>query len=212
MLPRLALISFIATILPGIPAVSLWAQTAGTPAGIWFSKTHTPAQRFLYSQAVLWPSSIGGHLYLYVSEDKLDNLKEIYTFKNYKKTFSLPPVWDRDSLSWNYGAHPLMGSLSYLSYRNKEAHWAEAFAGAAVNSLIYEYLIAGGTQRPSINDMIITPVLGSLLGEGAYQLKKWLMRDHHLSVMEKIMLTLTDPFEVFYYGFNYRKISQVKYR
>lgn len=204
---RYILICCLASLLTGIPATPVKAQFADQPKGIWFKNTSSTINRFAYSQAILWPSSIGGHLYLYIKGER-----EIISLKTYRRTFTLPPVWDSDSISWNYGVHPIMGSFSYLAYRNKHAYWAEAFAGAAINSAIYEYLIAGGTQQPSIHDLIVSPVLGSLLGEGIYQLKKLLLRDHHLNVIEKIAITITDPFEVFYYGFNYRKICKVKYR
>jgi len=184
------------------------AQNSDTPdRGLWFNDTHSPIRRFAYSQVVLWPSSLGGHLYL-----NLKGEKETVTWDMYRQTFTRPPRWENDPISWNYGAHPIMGSLYYLSYRNKRAHWVEAFAGAAINSAIYEYVIAGGTQRPSANDLIVTPVLGSLLGEGIYQFKKQLLKDHHLSVIEKIAITAADPFEVLYYGFNYNKICRVNYR
>lgn len=203
---------FCILLLTGIVENPVKAQLTDQPAGIWFKKTSTPIGRFAYSQAILWPSSIGGHLYLYIRDGQLGNLKDIYSLKTYRRTFTLPPVWDNDSLIWNYGAHPIMGSFSYLSYRNKRGHWAEAFAGTAINSAIYEYLIAGGTQQPSINDLVVTPILGSVLGEGIYQVKKLLLRDHQLNWVEKIIITITDPFEVFYYGFNYRKICKVNYR
>lgn len=204
---RFILIYCLVFLFQGILSTPVNAQLVDQPKGIWFKDTHTTIRRFAYSQAILWPSSLGGHLYLYIKGDQ-----EIVSLKTYKRTFTLPPVWDNDSISWNYGVHPIMGSFSYLTFRNKQAHWAEAFAGAAINSAIYEYLIAGGTQQPSINDLIVTPVLGCLLGEGIYQLKKRLLRDHHLNVIEKIAITITDPFEVFYYGFNYRKICKVNYR
>lgn len=203
---------FLVILLPEIFISPAKAQITDQPKGIWFKNTGTTLRRFTYSQAILWPSALGGHLYVYIKEGNLGNLSEIYSLRTYKRTFTLPPVWDRDSFSWNYVVHPAMGSFSYLSYRNKRAHWAEAFAGAAVNSAIYEYIIAGGTQQPSINDLIVTPVLGSLLGEGIYQLKKRLLRDHHLNFIEKVAITLSDPFEVIYYGFNYRKICKVNYR
>ncbi len=187
-------------------------QITEQPKGIWFNKPNTPLKRFAYSQAILWPASAAGHLSLYIRDGELGNLRNIYTLKMYKRTFTLPPVWDSDSFSWNYFVHPIMGSFSYLAYRNKKAHWAEAFAGAALNSAIYEYLIAGSTQQPSINDMVVTPILGSLMGEGIYQLKKQMLRNHHLGFIEKVVMTVSDPFEVIYYGFRYSKICQVNYR
>lgn len=205
-------ICFLALLVQGINPGDAKAQLADQPRGIWFNNANSTINRFAYSQAVLWPSSLGAHLYLYISEDQIGNLARIYTLRNYRRTFTLPPVWDNDSISWNYGAHPIMGSLSYLAYRNRRAHWAEACAGAAINSAIYEYIIAGGTQQPSINDLIVTPVIGSLLGEGIYRLKKRLLRDRHLSFIEKVVVTVSDPMEVFYYGFNYRKICKAEYR
>jgi len=208
---RIILILSLAFVSPVIPATPVFGQTVDPPRGIWFKNTNSTLSRFGYSQAILWPSSIAGHLYLYVREDNI-NWSTIVTRNRYKRTFTSPPVWDRDSISWNYGVHPIMGSFSYLAYRNRKAHWAEAFAGSAINSAIYEYIIAGGTQQPSINDMIVTPVLGSLLGEGIYRLKKQLLRDHHLNFIEKVAITVTDPFEVFYYGFNYHKLCRASYR
>jgi len=191
---------------------TLQGKTSDKPKGIWFKNTNTVFSRFAYSQAILWPAAACGHLSLYIRDGELGNLRDIYTLRMYKRTFTLPPVWDNDTFSWNYIVHPIMGSFSYLAYRNKKAYWAEAFAGAAINSAIYEYLIAGATQQPSINDLIVTPVLGSLLGEGIYQVKKQMLKDHRLTRIEKIFITITDPFEVIYYGFNFRKICQVNYR
>jgi len=179
--------------------------------GIWFNKTETFSQRFLYSQAILWPSSIAGHIGLYIIKDDFDWSKAV-RLSVYERTFTEWPKIDKDHWSWNYEAHPYMGSLSYLTYRNREASIWESAAGSALNSVIYEYVIAGGTQRPSLNDMLVTPIAGSLLGEGLYQLKKYLIRDKNLSLFDKILLTITDPVEVFYFGFNYQKFLRYSYR
>lgn len=208
---RISFLLIFAFFAPGILLSGAKAQTLEAPKGIWFNNTQTVFNRFAYSQAILWPSAVAGHLYVYLREDNI-NWHQLVTLKTYQKTFTMPPVWDKDSISWNYGVHPIMGSVSYLAYRNKGGHWAEAFAGAAINSAIYEYLIAGGTQRPSINDLIVTPVLGSLLGEGIYRLKKRMVSDHYLSFIEKVIITATDPFEALYYGFNYGKICRASYR
>jgi hypothetical protein len=163
------------------------------------------AKRFLHSQCILWPSAVAGHAYVYITEDV--SLADAFSWSQYKKTFTKPPVWDKDHWSWNYEVHPVMGSFTYLSYRNKGAGWGQSIAGAALNSVIYEYVIAGGTQQPSLNDMITTPVLGSILGESIYQLKKLMVRDKRLNAFEKIVLTITDPFEVLRFGFNFRKLA-----
>lgn len=203
-------ISLLAWLLIPVSAQSqLTAKTA--PEGIWFKKTEHFGQRFLYSQAILWPTSIAGHIGLYIAKDDFDWSKAV-RLKVYKITFTTWPDFDNDHWSWNYEAHPYMGSLSYLAYRNRDAGRLEAFLGSGLNSMIYEYIIAGGTQPPSLNDMIVTPLAGSLLGEGLYQLKKIMLRDRYLNTFEKILITIIDPAEVFYFGFNYQKITNNPYR
>ena len=186
---------------------TLLTKIPQNPEGIWFKHADNAGKRFLYSQAIEWPSSVGAHIALWIKQGP-----EEISLKTYRRTFTLPPVWNSDHWSWNYEVHPVMGSFSYLAYRNRGAHWAEAVAGTAINSVIYEYLIAGGTQQPSWYDMMSTPVLGSLLGEGIYQVKKRMLKDKYLSIWEKIFITVSDPFEAFYYGFNYHKIAAATYR
>lgn len=180
-------------------------------SGIWFKNSDTFGNRFLYSQAIIWPGSIAGHIAVYIAKDDFDWSKAVSLTK-YKSTFTELPKIDEDHWSWNYELHPYMGSLSYLCYRNRKASPWESAAGSALNSVIYEYIIAGGTQQPSLNDMLVTPIAGSLLGEGLYQLKKYVIRDKYLSTFDKILLTIIDPVEVFYFGFNYQKFLRYSYR
>lgn len=188
-------------------------KTSTESSGIWFRNTNNFPNRFLYSQAILWPSSISGHIGLYLIKDDFDWTRAV-RWSMYKRTFSQLPMFEikEDHWSWNYGVHPYMGSITYLTYRNRSASVWESLAGSALNSVIYEYLIAGGTQPASLNDMIATPLVGSLLGEGLYQLKKFLLRDKYLTIFEKILVTICDPVEVFYFGFNYEKLARHSYR
>ncbi|MBT4401053.1 MAG: DUF3943 domain-containing protein, partial [Bacteroidetes bacterium] len=160
---------------------------------------------FAYSQAILWPSSIAGHIGLYILKDDFDWSRAV-TWSMYKQSFSMLPRLDKDHWSWNYEVHPMMGSFSYLAYRNRGAAIWESFTGSALNSVIYEYIIAGGTQPPSWNDMVITPISGSLVGEGLFQMKKYFLRDNYLTIFEKILISVSDPFEVLYFGFNFNKM------
>lgn len=178
---------------------------------IWFKETETIGKRFMYSQTILWPSSIAGHIGLYIAKDNFDWSRAV-RWSMYQKTFTSWPAFDRDHWSWNYEVHPYMGSISYLTYRNRHAPVWEAVLGTSINSLIYEYLIAGGTQPASLNDLIVTPIAGSLLGEGLYQLKKTLLRDRYLSTFEKVLLVICDPVESFYFGFDFKKMARYTYR
>lgn len=190
-----------------------FAQLVSSPEteGIWFKNAETFPKRFLYSQTILWPSSIAGHIGLYIAKDDFDWSRAVRK-SVYLTTFTTLPDFDQDHWSWNYEVHPYMGSISYLTYRNRKASVWESAIGAGLNSIIYEYIIAGGTQPPSLNDMIVTPIAGSLLGEGLYQFKKLLLKDRHLNTLEKILITICDPVEVFYFGFDYSKLTRQDYR
>ena len=208
---KISAITFIFVLFSIICSAQVIDDDAHEGEGIWFKKTKTFPSRFLYSQAILWPSSVAGHIGLYIIKDDFDWSRAV-RLSRYKTTFSELPIIDEDHWSWNYEVHPYMGSISYLTYRNRKASLWESAAGSALNSVIYEYIIAGGTQPPSLNDMLITPIAGSLLGEGLYQLKKLLLKDRYLSVFDKILITIIDPVEVFYFGFNYQKFLRHSYR
>ncbi len=171
----------------------------------WPLSTHNFSGRLLYSQAILWPTSIAGHVGLYILKEDFDWSRAV-TLRMYERSFTSWPRLDKDHWSWNYEVHPIMGSFSYLSFRNRGASVLESIGGTALNSLIYEYLIAGGTQTPSWNDMVVTPIGGALLGEGIYQLKRFFVRDRYLTLVEKVIITVADPFDWFFHGCNYSKL------
>jgi len=168
------------------------------------------SRRFLYSQYVLWSSSVSSDLAVMTYEGV--DPAAVYRWDQWQKTFSEPPIWDEDHWSWNYMAHPVMGSLSYLSFRDRGGSWLEGFLGTALNSVIYEYVIIGAVQQPSYNDMIVTPISGALIGEGIYRMNKRFVRDRYLNVWERIAVTICDPYEVVFHRFNYSRMARRAYR
>lgn len=173
-----------------------------------FSKdTLRPFKRFLYSNYVMVTSSVAGHLYVYLG-DKDFQFNKTFKSRNIENTFTLPPVWDTDHWTYNYLVHSGMGALTYLAYRNRGGKWWDSFIVSNLNSILYEYVLASSTQRPSKNDLIITPVGGLITGEAIYQLKKWMKKDGYLTVYEKVSITLLDPYEVFRHWFDYSKLCQ----
>ncbi|MFC2120315.1 DUF3943 domain-containing protein [Bacteroidota bacterium] len=162
-------------------------------------------KRFLYSQKILWPTSVLGHIGLYVSSTNGVNWND-FRFETIKESFTKPPIVESDPWVYNYMVHPVMGSFSYLSYRNRGAGWWESCLGTGINSAIYEYVIASSTQRPSIVDLSATTIGGAILGESIFQLKKQFYKDNYLSLLEKILITILDPFEVLHVKFRYSRL------
>lgn len=89
-----------------------------------------------------------------------------YDFKtNFVNAFTMPPVIDEDPWYINYIGHPYQGAYYYNAYRSQGAKvWQSALMSVA-HSAMWEYLIESNFERPSIQDLIVTPVLGSALGE-----------------------------------------------
>lgn len=72
-------------------------------------------------------------------------------------------VWDDDAFSTNQLGHPYMGSLFYAAARSNGFGVIGSGVVTYVDSLVYEYLME--TDKPSLNDQLITPGAGALLGE-----------------------------------------------
>jgi Domain of unknown function (DUF3943) len=94
------------------------------------------------------------------------NRSQLGDVKNhYKMTFTRPPVIDNDSWAIDYIGHPYQGAFNYNAIRSQGASIWQSALFATLHSTLWEYIIEGSEERPSIQDLIVTPVAGSLLGE-----------------------------------------------
>lgn len=84
---------------------------------------------------------------------------------NIKEAFRQPPVIDGDKWYINYIGHPYQGACYYNAYRSQGAKIWQASLFCVGHSVMWEYLIESGFERPSIQDLIVTPCAGILLGE-----------------------------------------------
>lgn len=85
--------------------------------------------------------------------------------RNFKEAFKKPPVVDKDKWYINYLGHPYQGAYYYNAYRSQGAKTWQSFLFSVAHSTAWEYLIESGFERPSIQDLIVTPCVGSLVGE-----------------------------------------------
>ncbi|CAN5657855.1 hypothetical protein BH09MYX1_BH09MYX1_03340 [soil metagenome] len=83
--------------------------------------------------------------------------------------------FDVNRFNTNFIGHPLGGTLYYLSARSNRLSWLGSFAWAFTGSLIWEYL-GEITEKPSYNDMIVTPWAGFSNGEVMTQLGSFFAR------------------------------------
>jgi hypothetical protein len=116
-------------------------------------------------------------------QDGADNLGEAWTN---------PPVMDDDGWFHNYVGHPYGGSLYYNSVRSQGASVPESFLTSLVLSTQWEYIFEAVAERPSIQDLVITPVVGSALGELIHSMTTR-MRQNGTTAFEKIFIAVLNP-------------------
>jgi len=88
------------------------------------------------------------------------------------------PVLDNDTWAVNYLGHSIAGSYFYVWGRQSGLTWQEsAMLNALMSTFYWEYGWEAFAETPSIQDLIVTPVLGSILGEGTNYLYNKLMEN-----------------------------------
>lgn len=116
----------------------------------------------------------------------------------YNNVIKKGPEWDGDNPIFNYVLHPYAGAVYFMSARSAGfSFWRSFLYSAIISNVGWEYGIEGFMERPSIQDLIITPCVGSVLGECFYKLKRRIVADrYHLwgsPVLGNIVAFLIDP-------------------
>src|SRR6185369_13462944 len=83
--------------------------------------------------------------------------------------------WDNDKFGINFIGHPHSGNVYFNIARSNGYNFWQSFPFAVEGSLIWEYF--GENTRPSINDIINTPVSGAFLGEVVYRISSNILDD-----------------------------------
>jgi hypothetical protein len=107
------------------------------------------------------------------------------------------PKWDPDRWYFNYLGHPYFGAITYIRARERGFGALGGFGYAAVLSGIYEYGIEALFERPSYQDLFVTPVGGLLLGALLFEpIREHIRRKPALQWYDHVTLALTDPLGV----------------
>jgi hypothetical protein len=81
-----------------------------------------------------------------------------------KNVSSVPQIPDGDGWITNFVGHPLLGASVFAFYRNRGFSNQASFAGTFLQSTLFEYTVEGWKKPPSGVDLLITPLIGSLIG------------------------------------------------
>jgi len=131
---------------------------------------------------------------------RLSEKYKLIKFGNFKRAFSKSHVNNQDSWDINYIAHPLAGMHFFLSERNYGEGFLRSFLFSTVSSITGEYFIESWFEQPSIQDLLATSTVGSLLGEGNYRLTMK-MKKNGFNLFGKIAIIILNPVYVIQHGY-----------
>ena len=90
------------------------------------------------------------------------------------------PVQDNDDGFLNYVTHPYWGAAYYMAARSSGASATNSFLYSfLISTFFWEYGLEAFAEVPSAQDLWITPVIGSILGEGFYLSKRHILENDY---------------------------------
>ncbi|MCS5421286.1 MULTISPECIES: DUF3943 domain-containing protein [Psychrilyobacter] len=121
--------------------------------------------------------------------------EESSLFEQWKRNVTSGPVWDHDNPGFNYIGHAYTGGVYYILARNAnyskyESFWYSFF----ISTFFWEYGIEAFAERPSMQDIVITPVFGSMVGEGFYILQNYILDNNGMLFNSKFLGSTTMMF------------------
>ena len=138
-----------------------------------------------------------GFLVLYIAPEDISNWsaedKKNYDFGKWSRNVS-NPSWDEDKWWINYVLHPYWGSAYYLDARGRGLSRWGAFTFSLFASSLYEFGTEAFAEEPSIQDIFVTPIAGSLLGmvlEGTW--RELVLKGDSRSWGDSALLYFIDP-------------------
>lgn len=104
------------------------------------------------------------------------------------------PAFDKDGPVVNYVFHPYFGATYYIRARERGFDEFSSFAYSALASALYEFGVEALFEKPSIQDLIVTPVGGTLLGAFVFEpIRSRIMAKPELAWYDHLVLVATDP-------------------
>lgn len=194
--------------LPAVGALAFEYETAAQPAeeADGYRWRGAPPPRPDWSGAARDTAYFFGYQFaavalLYFAPESIsgwsDEQKENYSLDKWRNNVSRP-VWDEDKWWINYLLHPYWGGAYYIRARERGLERPQSFWYSALLSAIYEYGAEALAEPVSIQDLVVTPVAGSLVGEYLFAPLRARIRAKpgELDWSDKAILFATDPLGV----------------
>lgn len=128
-------------------------------------------------------------------------------FSKWVENVKAGPEWDRNNWIYNYVGHTYVGGVYYqVARKSGYRQWDSFFYSFLMSTFYWEYGVEAFAEVPSIQDLAITPILGWVYGEWAYQTELKLRDNNNEVAGSKILgetsLFLLDPIDSLGRGVN----------
>ena len=177
-------------------------------------------KRLLYNTGFYFGAAAVAFGILWVSPESFsrwdkDKIREEGFFKRWQENVKAGPVWDEDDWFLNWITHPWAGAIYYMSARGSGFKWWESFLYSTVMSTFFwEYGIEAFAEIPSWQDLLITPTVGSALGELFFIAKGNIVRNDRRLLNSKFLgvtsIILMDPFNELLNAMGYKTKNKVQ--
>lgn len=130
-------------------------------------------------------------------------LQDIPLFTRWKQhVIDEGPEWDHDKFYFNYLLHPYAGAAYFMGARSVGFNFYQSLLYSTLVSTIgWEFGVEAFMERPSYQDLFITPIIGSFFGEFFYRAKRSIVdNDYRIwgsPVLGHIVAFLIDPLNEF---------------
>jgi hypothetical protein len=122
--------------------------------------------------------------------------KEQYSLSDWAEN-ARNPQWDQDQFYLNYIAHPYWGAGYYVRARERGYDERLSFWYSAAMSTAFEFGAEALFERPSLQDLVVTPVAGAILGEYFMRVRARVAARNPpgepVPFSDRAILALTDP-------------------
>ncbi len=113
---------------------------------------------------------------------------------------SQKPVWDKDDWIINYVGHAYFGGVYYqVARKSGYNQWDSFVYTTLMSTFFWEYGIEAFAERPSIQDLIYTPISGWICGEWGYHAEQRILANDSRVLGSRflggISLFLLDPID-----------------
>lgn len=188
--------------------------------GFVYPPTKRDWRRLGYDSAMYLGVAVISFGILYAMPESVTNwdkeaMKENGIGYKWKQNVKAGPVWDEDDWVLNWITHPYSGGVYYMTARSSGFTWFESFLYSTfMSTCFWEYGIEAFAEIPSKQDLIITPVVGSAIGEGFFYAKKSILRNDRKVLNSRFWgyttLLLIDPFNTLLDSFGYKDRTQTQ--